>query len=133
MKIIDFETATRMTFKPQDETFTISRPSLPRADSSLLINSSPEIAPHTLFTMKNASNGEELTETLDIRAWRDNSVLEVFVNGRTAITTRLYAAEETFGMRFFAGDNLASVDSLRTSHIGPTELQFAKLWDGIAV
>lgn len=126
-----------MTFKPIDETFTIFRPSFSRSDSSLLINSSPEIAPHTLFTGINPTNGEEWTETLDIRAWRDNSVLEVFVNGRTAISTRLYAAEENFGMRFFAEDNasdaLAVPQVLRTSHAGPTELRFANLWGGIAI
>ncbi|CAG8882572.1 unnamed protein product [Penicillium egyptiacum] len=126
-----YENATLMIFEPQNETFTISRPSLSTSDSSLWIRSSPEAAPHTLFTVRNPSSGEEYTETLDIRAWRDNSVLEVFVNGRTAISTRLYAAEETFGMRFFAEDEASSTEVLRTSHTGSTELQFANLWDGI--
>lgn len=129
--LIDFENATRMTFEPQNETFTISRPSFSRPDSSLLINSSPEAAPHTLFTVRSPSSGKECTETLNIRAWRDNSVLEVFVNDRTAISTRLYAADETFGMRFFAADEGPSTALLRTSHTGSTELQFANLWDGI--
>ncbi|CAI7671230.1 unnamed protein product [Penicillium manginii] len=130
----DFQNATTMVFKPQDETFTISRPSFPRPDSALLINSSPEIAPHTLFTGTNPNKGEEWTESLDIRAWRDNSVLEVFVNGRTAISTRLYAAEETFGMRFFAEDDTSNPGVLlRTSHVGPTELKFANLWQGITI
>jgi beta-fructofuranosidase len=132
IKLAGYENATLMTFEPQNETFTISRPSFSRPDSSLLIKSSPEVAPHTLFTVSNRNSGEECTETLDIRAWRDNSVLEVFVNGRTAISTRLYAAEETFGMRFFAEDEASSIEVLRTSHIGSPELQFANLWDGIA-
>jgi beta-fructofuranosidase len=122
-----------MTFEPQNETFKISRPSFSRPDSSLLIQSSPEMAPHTLFTMINQRSGEEYTESLDIRAWRDNSVLEVFVNGRTVISTRLYAAEETFAIRFFAEDEALNVKSLRASHKGSTELQFANLWDGIAI
>ena len=130
--LIGYENATLMTFEPQNETFKIYRPSFSRPDSSLLINSSPEAAPHTLFTVINRSNGEECTETLDIHAWRDNSVLEVFVNGRTVISTRLYAAEETFGMRFFAEDEATSTEALRTSHTGSTELQFANLWDGIS-
>lgn len=121
-----------MTFEPRNETFTIFRPPFPCKDSSLLINSTPDVAPHTLFISRNAESGEEYTETLDIRAWRDNSVLEVFVNGRTAISTRLYAAEETFGMRFFAEES-SGAEILRTSHTGPTELLFANLWDGIAV
>lgn len=131
--LIGYENATLMTFEPQNETFKIYRPSFSRPDSSLLINSSPEAAPHTLFTVINPSSGHECTETLDIHAWRDNSVLEVFVNGRTVISTRLYAAEETFGMRFFAEDEATSTEVLRTSHTGSTELQFANLWDGISI
>ncbi|KAJ5281034.1 glycosyl hydrolase [Penicillium angulare] len=131
----DHENTTLMTFEPQSETFTIYRPSFSIPDTSMLINSAPEVAPHTLFTMRDLSNGLECTETLDIRAWRDNSVLEVFVNGRTAISTRLYAAEETFGMRFFAEDDIpaSGAGALQASHTGPTELQFASLWDGIAI
>ena len=121
-----------MTFMPHEETFMVSRPSFPRPDSSLLINSSPEIAPHTLFTMRSA-DGVETTENLKIRAWRDNSVLEVFVNGRTAISTRIYAGEETFGMRFFAKDELSEEKRLRASHNGPTELVSGNLWDGILI
>ncbi|CEO58548.1 hypothetical protein PMG11_03262 [Penicillium brasilianum] len=127
------ENATVMIFEPQNETFKILRPSFSRPDSSLLVQSSPEVAPHTLFTMINQRSGEEYTETLDIRAWRDNSVLEVFVNGRTVISTRLYAAEKTFGIRFFAEDEALDVESFRASHKGSTELQFANLWDGIAI
>lgn len=129
--LIDYENATRMMFDPQLETFTISRPSFSSSDSSMLINSSPEAAAHTLFTVRNPGSGKECTETLNIRAWRDNSVLEVFVNDRTAISTRIYAADETFGMRFFAADKASSAEMLRTSHPGSTELQFANLWDGI--
>ncbi|KAE8132033.1 glycosyl hydrolase [Aspergillus pseudotamarii] len=127
----DSERATIMLFEPQLETFTVLRPSFSGRDASL-INSSPEVAPHTLFTVSDPSSGEECTETLDIHAWRDNSVLEIFVNGRTAISTRLYAAEETIGVRFFAHDRASTTHGLRTSHTGSTELQFAKVWDGIA-
>lgn len=130
---IGCEKSTVLTFTPQAETFEIHRPPFSRPDSTQLINSSRETAPHTLFTITDRS-GEERTETLDIRAWRDNSVLEVFVNGRTVISTRLYAAEETFGMRFFAEEDEAlSTGVLRTSHTGLTELQSANLWDGIKI
>lgn len=132
MLYIGFEKSTVMSFTPQTETFEIHRPSFSGPDSSLLINSSRETAPHTLFTMID-TNGEERTETLDIRAWRDNSVLEVFVNGRTVISTRLYAAEETFGMRFFAEEDATSSARVQTSHTGLTELQFANLWDRIRI
>lgn len=116
-----------MTFHPRLETFTISRPSLGLPHASLLINSSPESAPHTLFTTHNAETNKLTTETLDIRAWRDNSVLEVFVNGRTAISTRLYAGGGTFGMRFFATDDIEDAGIIS----GHTRLESAMLWDGI--
>ncbi|KAJ5109273.1 glycosyl hydrolase [Penicillium angulare] len=128
----EYENTTVLAFKPQSEIFTIARPSFSSPDTSMLINSTPEVAPHTLFTVQDPNSGLESTETLDIRAWRDNSVLEVFVNGRTAISTRLYAAEETFGMRFFAEDDISGAGTLRASHNGATDLQFANLWDGIA-
>ena len=118
-----------MTFHPRLETFTISRPSLGLPHASLLINSSPESAPHTLFTTHNPETNELMTETLDIRAWRDNSVLEVFVNGRTAISTRLYAGGDTFGMRFFATDDLEDAGIIS----GHTKLESAVLWDGIGI
>ena len=127
----DFSQATILSFSPSSETFTISRPSLPIPESSDLINSAPEEAPHTLFTFRDPATGVHESETLDIRAWRDNSVLEVFVNGRTAISTRLYAAEETFGMHFFAEDDAADVGGLDECDFGRTEVLHASLWDGI--
>jgi len=59
-------------------------------------------------------------------------VLEVFVNERTAISTRLYAAEETVGIRFFADDSSATADVESASVVG-SQLVGATLWDGIAV
>lgn len=67
-----------------------------------------------------------------IRAWRDNSVLEVFVNGRTAITTRLYATEETVGIRIFADDDSLS-PGLGAGTCDSSALLQATLWDGIGV
>jgi beta-fructofuranosidase len=55
-------------------------------------------------------------------------VLEVFVNERTAISTRLYAAEENVGIRFFADDSAATEDVESAS-----QLFCATLWDGLAV
>ncbi|KAJ5304266.1 uncharacterized protein N7443_003926 [Penicillium atrosanguineum] len=129
----DFANSTTMIFEPLRETFTINRPSFPGLGSALLINSSPEVAPHTLFTTRNPDTNEECTETLDIRAWRDNSVLEIFVNGRTAISTRLYAAEETHGMRFFAFNGDSSLGTVNANHPGYTELEYATLWNDIVV
>jgi beta-fructofuranosidase len=115
---------TTLAFSPQDETITIHRPSIFGPGSDELINSEPERAPHTLFTALDPDSGVESEETLDIRAWRDNSVLEVFVNSRTAITTRIYGGEGQLGLTFFADD---------TDRTESSELACATLWDGIGV
>lgn len=125
--------ATSLTFNPRSETFTVERPSFPSAESSELINSAPENAAHTLFTFHDPKDECEKRETLDIRAWRDNSVLEVFVNGRTAISTRLYAAEQTHGMRFFAEDILEDSRSLDRNSDDVTSLEYATVWDDINI
>jgi beta-fructofuranosidase len=115
---------TTLSFFPRDETVTIARPSLPGPGSGELVNSKTEHAPHTLFTSLDQATGFEIEETLDLRVWRDKSVLEVFVSGRTAITTRIYAGDENFDMSFFAED----VDGAESS-----ELVSATLWDGIGL
>lgn len=45
----------------------------------------------------------------------------VFVNGRMAISTRLYAAEETYGARFFAVDGDLSLGAVNAIHLDYTE------------
>lgn len=117
---------TTLTFHPLTETLTLTRPCLPFPNSTAHINITPERAPHTLFTSHNPATGETATEPLRIRAWRDNSALEVFVNERTAISTRLYGAEGgTVGVRFFAEDGSGDDDG--------SEVLGATLWDGIRV
>jgi len=128
--MIDFSRATTLAFTPATENFTIERPFFDTPESNTIINSSPEVAPHTLFNMRDPWTGEEHREALDIRVWRDNSVLEVFVNGRTAISTRLYAAEETIGIRFFADDKTSMAESACS---GLSELVSGTLWDGIGI
>ncbi len=120
----DLSRATTLIFAPPCETFTIERPSLPTLNSSELINNEPEVAPHTLFIIRDSGTREEEIEVLHIQAWQDNSVLEVFVNSRTAMTTRLYGAQQTFGMTFFATDS---------SGTDTTELVDAVLWDDIGI
>lgn len=123
----DFSHSTTLTFSPAKETFTIERPALPglsAAESDRLISSKSETAPHTLFITSDGIAGQEQMEPLQIHAWRDNSVMEVFVNGRTAISTRLYAANETFGVRFFGNDGAGSEGTVMLN---------AEMWDGIGL
>jgi beta-fructofuranosidase len=76
----------------------------------LKINDDPETAPHTLFSIRHhstntdsKSNGVVEQETLDIRLFFDTSILEVFINERVAITTRIYPESgKCFGVRPFA-------------------------------
>ncbi|KAH8880196.1 putative beta-Fructufuranosidase [Thozetella sp. PMI_491] len=120
----DFSKETAIYFEPNTETFTIERPAFDTPDSALHINSAPETAAHTLFTTVDHASGETETESLEIRVWRDNSVFEVFVNERTAITTRIYAGDETVGLRFFADEEHEGDQSLEA----PTRLDHAVIW-----
>lgn len=114
---VEFSNSTRLYWKCNSETFVIERPDA--QDPS--INHGTEAAPHTLFTVRN-EQGEETEETLRIRAIFDSSVLEVFVNERTAVSTRIYAAaERCFGVRFFASGAAKPAAVLVQAHV----------WDGL--
>lgn len=67
-------------------------------DEFSTINDIPEVAPHTLLT---TADGEH--ESLDIRLFFDVSVLEIFVNERVVISTRVYPESgKCFGLQPFA-------------------------------
>lgn len=69
------------------------------------INDDPEVAPHTLFTTQDLANQSATAqqEALEITILFDASVLEIFVNNRVAITTRVYpVTAKCFGVRTFA-------------------------------
>jgi beta-fructofuranosidase len=127
----DFSSATTLSFDQSTETFTIDRPSFSVSNSSEMISSVPEVAPHTLFIIRDPATHQESTEPLHVRIWRDSSAMEVFVNGRTAISTRIYAGDTTFGMRFYVDDETDSIGSGRDRE--PVELLSATLWDGIGI
>ncbi|RAK96454.1 glycoside hydrolase family 32 protein [Aspergillus ibericus CBS 121593] len=118
----DMQHRTILYWEPSRETFIVQRP-LPH-DSR--INHDPESAPHTLFTFKTLS-GEEREETLQIHAFWDTSVLEVFVNERTVISTRIYLLPNQARcsrLRFFAEGK---------SDSPPAVLLQASGWDGLGV
>jgi beta-fructofuranosidase len=73
------------------------------------------------------AQGEEEEESLRVHAFFDMSVLEVFVNGRTAISTRVYhPADRCYGLRFFA-------DSIQDERQPAAVLVRAESWDGLGV
>lgn len=82
-----------ISFRPGDEVVTIRRDGVYDDSPEFAdINDDPECAPHTLFAQGDGPSNAERQETLDIRVFFDVSVLEVFVNERVAITTRIYPA-----------------------------------------
>ncbi|KAL2005564.1 hypothetical protein VTN00DRAFT_10057 [Thermoascus crustaceus] len=126
----DHETKTTLTFNPQTETIRIDRPRPfdPR------INHDPESAPHTLFTYIDP-RGEEVEEPLRIHAFYDTSVLEVFVNGRTVISTRVYVPDGSrcYGVRFFAERVDDGGDGGGSPAAAAAVLQRAVVWDGLGM
>ncbi|KAF2135981.1 glycoside hydrolase family 32 protein [Aplosporella prunicola CBS 121167] len=117
----DLDMQTRLYWSPSSEDFIIERPNL--TISKRTIQFQKESAPHTLFTVRSA--GGEMEEKLRVHAFYDGSVLEVYVNERTVITTRVYTLEERcFGLGFFAeeADGAQGV---------PATLTKATVWDGL--
>lgn len=117
------EQTTMLCFSPGDETFFIDRPDLcacmPSDPERAPAKLQRETAPFTLFTTRDPETGVELEERLEMHIFYDRSVLEVFVNERMVVTTRVYLeAAECVGMEFFA-------ESAGVS------LVHAAVWDGL--
>jgi beta-fructofuranosidase len=132
-------------WEPLAETFVIERPQIRSPDHN--VNHAPEIAPHTLFTVCTQSSDQlgkvldtssnEIEESLRIHAFYDVSVLEVFVNDRTAVSTRIYVDNpRCFGIRFFADGPESglgrrnSAESLMND-TAIAVVQRATVWDGL--
>lgn len=82
---------TEISYNPLNQTITIDRSNTISSNASEIeqtVNRRPECAAHTLLTYDEA--GSSRVETLDIDILFDKSVLEVFVNERTVISTRIY-------------------------------------------
>ncbi|KAJ5092275.1 hypothetical protein NUU61_007145 [Penicillium alfredii] len=123
----DFKQCTTLCWDSRDETFIIHRPHI----DDTAINHGRESAPHTLFTFAN-EHGEETEEPLRIRAFFDKSVLEVFVNDRTAISTRIYhPADRCFGLQFWAEPCESRLNDQIPSPAAV--LLRADTWDGLRV
>ncbi|KAL1614622.1 putative beta-Fructufuranosidase [Diplodia seriata] len=113
----DVECRTEMYWSPAEEDFSVERPDLVLAESSVKMQT--EHAPHTLFTTRDVSTGAESEEKLRVQAFYDGSVLEVFVNERTAITTRVYTSDaRCVGLALFAE--------------GDAQVTRCSVWDGLS-
>lgn len=94
----DLSTRTTISFRPADELIIVDR-SKSTNDSN--VNTADERGPFTLFTLDDGS-GEE-REKLKLEVFWDGDVVEVFANGRFALTTMVYTADtEALGVSLFA-------------------------------
>ena len=110
----NFLGSTTISLLIATETLHIHRPNLSRVHPD--ISTLPETAPFMLFEYANGTR-----EQLEIRAWFDDSVLEVFVNERCVVSTRVYpATKRCWGIRFWAEDEA-----------GPSKRVEARAWDGL--
>lgn len=115
---LNAEYATSIYLETEKETLMIDRPDTSHVDPEILTFS--ERAPFTLLSTVQA-DGSVRREQLQIQAFFDESVLEVFVNDRCAFATRIYpATKRTYGIRFWADDET-----------GQSRLLSAKAWDGL--
>jgi beta-fructofuranosidase len=96
----DAKQRTTMYFDTAAETFVIDRSQSTTVPD---VDTAREVAPHTLFRFRDQDqDGAVVQESLDVRAFYDVSALEVFVNERTAIATRIYPDQATcFGIEVF--------------------------------
>ena len=86
----------------------------------------PEVAPFALFTQYSPSEQTFEEETLRIRAFFDQSILEVFVNERVTITTRIYSRFETCtGFSFTASSDKKTNDS------AAADIREVSIWSGL--
>ncbi|KAJ9124234.1 hypothetical protein QFC22_001033 [Naganishia vaughanmartiniae] len=82
---------TDISFDPVNQSITIDRSNTVSPKASAVdrtINRRPESAAHTLLTY--GGLGDKHMETLDVVILFDKSILEVFINERTIISTRIY-------------------------------------------
>lgn len=111
-----------MFFDSANETFVIERKETSLVNSE--INTAAEVAPHTLFTLADPVSETQAEEDLHIQVFWDMSVVEVFVNGRTVISTRIYVSNEGGAVISFFADAAGSekADAVLTE---------ATVWDGL--
>jgi len=82
------------------------------------VSTLPEIAPHVLLHLRDPASKLIKRETLDLHIFYDVSVIEVFVNDRVAITTRIYPESgKYFGLHTWAANS------------GIARLLQCKLWE----
>lgn len=137
---------TILYWDPINETFVVERPNVWNHHHDTPVNHAAEVSPHTLFTYitepsSDPGANEDREETLQIHAFYDSSVLEIFINERTALSTRIYypadlsddsSKTSCYGINFFAEDS-ADVNGTFSIENEPViaTLLHATVWDGL--
>ncbi|KAH7121834.1 glycoside hydrolase family 32 protein [Dactylonectria estremocensis] len=122
----DHSQYTRVYLHPPSESLRIDRS---RSTSIANINVSPKTAPHTLFSFRDGEKTRR--EDLDFHVFFDVSVLEVFVNDRVAITTRVYPEEgSVYGIRIYINDEgRSSSKDLNGAKSAVASLRSCDIWE----
>ena len=96
------DTYTSIVYKSAQAIIIVDRHHSCNRDGGILTDT--EVAPFTLLNMKDTATGTVKRETLDLRVIFDVSVLEIFVNDRVVITTRIYPdSGKCFGVDAWVG------------------------------
>lgn len=85
---------TKVYFTPKTETLHVGRSHSTSIPGLCLAN---EAAPHTLFRRRSKDDENDVfeLEPLTLSMFFDGSILEIFANDRTAITTRVYLSDNS--------------------------------------
>ncbi|KEF56363.1 uncharacterized protein A1O9_07944 [Exophiala aquamarina CBS 119918] len=120
---------TRVYFEPRSETLVVDRSNSTTIEE---INTKTRSAPHTLFIIQQGytTRREELT----LHLYFDVSVLEVFANARTALTTRVYPDAASglgscLGVRLFVETEFESALAVRASASHELSVARCDLWE----
>lgn len=94
---------TDVYFEPSAEAVVIDRSG---SSSSPGVGKGNERAPHTLFKFASPDQDQgDVLEKLEFHVFYDCSVIEVFVNQRTVISSRVYPSSGTSTGLAFLGDH----------------------------
>lgn len=80
--------------------------------ASPTVNTAPEIGPFTLFRQVDPVTDHSTIESLDLRVFLDQDVIEIFLNERFAMATRVYTDVE------YTGISLGSVGPMVVDQLG---------------
>lgn len=89
----DLSIHTSIILDTASGTITVDRSKSVSGEEAQHCDTRPEVVPHVLFYCQNES-GKSVLEPLEVTVVWDHGVIEMFVNGRTAITTRIYTGHE---------------------------------------